>query len=62
MRNRTASTAAGFWHSKLGHAALASIAAMVLMIALSSQIVPGAANAAAPAYPISETAAGAEIA
>ncbi|ODS60615.1 MAG: hypothetical protein ABS48_00760 [Erythrobacter sp. SCN 68-10] len=44
-RNNTAQT---FWQSKLGHAALASIAAMVLMIALTSQIMPGAASAAPP--------------
>ena len=47
MLNRN-NTAQGFWQSKLGHAALASIAAMVLMIALTSQIVPGAASAAGP--------------
>jgi hypothetical protein len=58
-RNNTAST---FWNTKLGHAALASIAARVMMIALSSQIVPDAANAAAPVYPVSETGAALEIA
>jgi hypothetical protein len=58
-RNNTANS---FWHSKLGHAALASIAAMVLMIALSSQIVPGPASAAAPAYPVIEAGVALEIA
>jgi hypothetical protein len=43
MLNRN-NTAQSFWQSKLGHAALASIAAMVLMIALTSQIMPGAAQ------------------
>ncbi|WP_379920713.1 hypothetical protein [Erythrobacter sp. R86502] len=42
---------AGFWQSKLGHAAMASIAAMAMMIALSSQIQPGAAHAAPIAHP-----------
>ncbi|WP_197489845.1 hypothetical protein [Erythrobacter neustonensis] len=46
MIDRNASNA-GFWSSKLGHAAMASIAAMVMMIALSSQLQPGLANAAA---------------
>ena len=46
MFDRNASNA-GFWSSKLGHAAMASIAAMVMMIALSSQLQPGLANAAA---------------
>jgi hypothetical protein len=47
-----------FWNSKLGHAAMASIAAMVMMIALSSQLQPGAANAAplAPASAVVEIA------
>jgi hypothetical protein len=58
-RNNTAST---FWSTKLGHAALASIAAMVMMIALSLQIVPDAANAAVPVYPVSETGAALEVA
>lgn len=40
-----------FWSSKVGHAAIASIAAMTMMIALSSQIQPGAANAAPIAHP-----------
>lgn len=61
MFNRQDTTNA-FWQSKLGQAALASIAAMVLMIALSSQIVPGAASAAAPPYPMIETGAAVEIA
>lgn len=55
-------TATAFWHTKLGHAALASIAAMVLMIALSSQIVPGPASAASPAYPMVETGMAMEVA
>lgn len=40
-----------FWNTKLGHAAIASIAAMMLMIALSSQIQPGTANAAPLSHP-----------
>jgi hypothetical protein len=40
-----------FWSTKLGQAAIASIAAMVMMIALSSQIQPGAANAAPLSHP-----------
>lgn len=59
IRNKTATA---FWHTKLGHAALASIAATVLMIALSSQIVPGAASAASPAYHVIETVAAMEAA
>ncbi len=51
-----------FWSSKLGHAAMASIAAMVMMIALSSQLQPGAAHAAALAHPASEAGAALEIA
>lgn len=43
MLNRN-NTAQSFWQSKLGHAALASIAAMVLMIALTSQIIPATAS------------------
>lgn len=45
-RNNTAgkNTDQGFWQTKLGHAALASIAAMVLMIALTSQIIPSTAS------------------
>ena len=56
-------TAAGsFWNSKLGHAAMASVAAMVMMIALSSQIQPGAAHAAPIAHPASDAGAMIEIA
>ncbi|WDA41468.1 hypothetical protein [Erythrobacter sp. BLCC-B19] len=51
-----------FWNSKLGHAAFASIAAMVMMIALSSQIQPGAANAAPVAHPSAESGHVIEIA
>lgn len=61
MLNRN-NAAQPFWQSKLGHAELASIAAMVLMIALSLQIVPGPASATAPAYPMVETGASLEIA
>lgn len=61
MLNRN-NTAQGFWQSKLGHAALASIAAMVLMIALTSQIVPGAASAASPATTLVPASAIVEIA
>ena len=61
MIDRNASQAS-FWSSKLGHAAMASIAAMVMMIALSSQIQPGAAHAAPINHPASETGAIAEIA
>jgi hypothetical protein len=46
-----------FWNSKLGHAAMASIAAMVMMIALSSQIQPGAVHAAPIAHPAAEAGA-----
>jgi hypothetical protein len=61
MINRnTAATA--FWSSKLGHAAMASIAAMVLMIALSSQIHPGSASATPIAAPAAETGGLIEIA
>jgi hypothetical protein len=45
------SKTATFWNSKVGHAAMASIAAMVMMIALSSQLQPGAAQAAPLAHP-----------
>ena len=51
-----------FWNTKLGQAAMASIAAMVMMIALSSQIQPGAANAAPLAHPAAESGAMIEIA
>ena len=54
--------AASFWNSNLGQAAMASIAAMVMMIALSSQIQPGAANAAPLAHPAAEGGAMVEIA
>lgn len=53
---------AGFWNSKLGQAAMASIAAMVMMIALSSQLQPGAANAAPIAHPAAEAGSLIEIA
>jgi hypothetical protein len=53
---------ASFWSSKLGHAAMASIAAMVMMIALSSQIQPGAVSAAPINHPASEAGAMIEIA
>jgi hypothetical protein len=46
MLNRN-NTAQSFWQSKLGHAALASIAAMVLMIALTTQIIPATASSGA---------------
>lgn len=54
--------AASFWNSKLGQAAMASIAAMVMMIALSSQIQPGAAHAAPIAHPAATAGAMIEIA
>jgi hypothetical protein len=54
--------AASFWNSKLGQAAMASIAAMVMMIALSSQIQPGAVSAAPVANPASDAGAMSEIA
>ncbi len=53
MIDRNASQAS-FWSSKLGHAAMASIAAMAMMIALSSQLQPGAAHAAPLAHPAAE--------
>lgn len=57
MIDRNASQAS-FWNSKVGHAAMASIAAMVMMIALASQLQPSAANAAAlaPAHAVIEIA------
>lgn len=61
MIDRNASQAS-FWNSKLGHAAMASIAAMVIMIALSSQLQPGAAHAAPFAHPAPEAGAVIEIA
>ncbi|SHN64659.1 hypothetical protein [Erythrobacter sanguineus] len=51
-----------FWNTKLGQAAMASIAAMVLMIALSSQIQSGAANASPIAHPAAESGGMIEIA
>jgi hypothetical protein len=56
------SAQASFWSSKLGHAAIASIAAMVMLIALSSQIQPGPANAAPLAHPPAAAGAMFEIA
>jgi hypothetical protein len=61
MIDRNASKAS-FWNSKLGHAAMASIAAMVMMIALSSQLQPGAANAASMPHHAPQTGALIEIA
>jgi hypothetical protein len=61
MSNRTTAEAS-FWNTKLGQAAIASIGAMVMMIALSSQIQPGAAHAAPINHPASETGAMIEIA
>lgn len=55
-------TSPGFWNSKLGHAAIASIAAMTLMIALSSQIQPGPLSAAPMAHPAAEAGVMVEIA
>ena len=51
-----------FWSTKLGQAAMASIAAMVMMIALSSQIQPDAAHAAPISHPAAESGALIEIA
>lgn len=51
-----------FWNSKLGHAAMASIAAMVMMIALSSQLQAGAAHATPIAHPGKDAGAMIEIA
>ena len=61
-KSASANSSGRFWNSKLGHAAMASIAAMVMMIALSSQIQPGAAHAAPISYPAAETGAMIEIA
>lgn len=61
MIDRTA-TKSSFWSSKLGHAAIASIAAMTMMVLLSSQIQPGAASAAPLAHPAAESGAMTEIA
>ena len=55
-------TSASFWNTKLGHAAMASIAAMVMMIALSSQIQPDAAYAAPVGHPAAEAGSMIEIA
>lgn len=62
MIHRNAAKGASFWSSKLGHAAMASIAAMVMMIALSSQLQPGAAHAAPIAHPAAAAGAIVEIA
>lgn len=61
MINRNASQAS-FWSSKLGQAAMASIAAMVMMIALTSQLQPGAASAAPLGHPAAEAGALVEVA
>ena len=53
---------ASFWASKLGQAAMASIAAMVMMILLSSQVQPSAAHAAPMSHPAAETGRVIEIA
>ncbi|MFO6448286.1 hypothetical protein ACLBKU_14225 [Erythrobacter sp. NE805] len=58
----TATAKASFWSSKVGHAALASIAAMTLMVLLSSQIQPGAASAAPMAHPVGTAGTVIEIA
>ena len=61
MNNRN--TAEGsFWNTKLGQAAMASIAAMVMMIALSLQLQPGVAHAAPITHPASQTGTMVEIA
>jgi hypothetical protein len=62
MIDHTKPAAGSFWNSKLGHAAMASIAAMVMMILLSSQIQPGAAYAAPLAHPDAPAGAVIEIA
>ncbi|MCX9148291.1 hypothetical protein [Erythrobacter sp. WG] len=61
MIDRTAAKAS-FWSSKVGHAAIASIAAMTMMVLLSSQIQPGAAAAAPIAHPVGTAGALVEIA
>lgn len=53
---------ASFWSSKLGQAAMASIAAMTMMILLSSQVQPGAAHAAPMSHPAAEAGSMIEIA
>ena len=55
MIDRTATSKSSFWSSKLGHAAIASIAAMTMMVLLSSQLQPGPASAAALAHPAAVT-------
>jgi hypothetical protein len=49
--------ASAFWSSKLGQAAMASIAAMMMVIALSSQIQPGAAHASPLSHPAADAGA-----
>ncbi|MEO0056674.1 MAG: hypothetical protein RIT17_104 [Pseudomonadota bacterium] len=61
MSNSTTANSS-FWSTKLGQAAMASIAAMVMRILLSSQIQPGAANAATIVHPASDNGAMIEIA
>lgn len=61
MINRNPAAGA-FWRSKPGHAAMASIAAMTMMIALSSQIQPGAASAAPMSHPATTSGVMVEIA
>jgi hypothetical protein len=61
MSNRNTAQSS-FWSTKLGQAAMASIAAMVMMIALSSQIQPGPAYAAPVAHPATGAGAMIEIA
>lgn len=59
--SQTTATSA-FWNSKVGHAALASMGAMALMIALSTQLQPGPAHAAPHATMPSDTAPMMELA
>jgi hypothetical protein len=54
--------ASSFWNSRLGQAAMASIAAMVMMIALSSQLQPVTASAAPVVHPAAEAGTLIEIA
>ena len=58
----TAATMSRFWSSKLGHAAIASIAAMTMMVLLSLHIQPGAASAAPLSHPAATSGAMIEIA
>jgi hypothetical protein len=51
-----------FWSTRLGQAAIASIAAMVMMIALSTHVQPGSAYAALLAHPAAESGVVVEIA